>query len=104
MSIVRTIQCNHCGFKLLWGTGVAPYVKKKTGFLKRLFGINEDKVLLPDPLGHNLPKEIQDKSLLELIDEKRISHYAAYVCLDCYATFSHDSAPNRNVRNAKALR
>jgi DNA-directed RNA polymerase subunit RPC12/RpoP len=101
MGILRSIKCSTCGFTLLTGTGVAPYVKKPKGFLRRLFGLGENKVFLQDPPAGNLSKNFPNKELSELIQEKQVGHYAAYLCLSCLKIFELDSSSEKKCKHCK---
>jgi phage FluMu protein Com len=85
MAIIRTIKCSSCGFTLLQGTGTALYVKKKPGFLRRLFGLGERKTILPDPPASGAP------AVRDLVGSGRLGSSSAYFCQACHATFSLDS-------------
>jgi hypothetical protein len=103
MGIIRTIKCSTCGFTLIAGSaGVAPYVKKPKGFLKKLFGLGEKKVFLQDPPTSNLSKNFGDKELSDLIEEKRVGHYASYLCLSCLKVFDLDSSSEKKCKHCKS--
>ena len=103
MGIIRSIKCSTCSFTLIAGSaGVAPYLKKSKGFLRKLFGLGEKKVLLQDPPTGNLSKNFGGKELSELIDEKRVGHYAAYLCLSCLKIFDLDSAAEKKCKHCKS--
>ena len=103
MGIIRSIKCSTCGFTLIAGSaGVAPYLKKPKGFFRRLFGLGEKKVLLQDPPTGNLSKDFRNKELPDLIKEKRVGHYAAYLCLSCLKIFDIDSSAEKKCKHCKS--
>jgi len=102
MAILKNIQCNKCGFKLLWGTGVAPYVKKPAGPLRKLLGMGGKKVFLTDPPSGNVSKEFGYKGLSDLIEEGRMGHYAAYLCLACFKVCELDSDAEKKCTKCKS--
>jgi hypothetical protein len=102
MGILRSIKCSTCGFTLLTGIGVAPYVKKPKGFFRKLFGLDEKKVFLQDPPTDNLSKNFHDKELSDLIKEKRVGHYAAHLCLSCLKIFDLDSSAVKKCKHCKS--
>ncbi|MBM4311161.1 MAG: hypothetical protein FJ119_09495 [Deltaproteobacteria bacterium] len=69
MAIVRTIKCSSCGFTLLQGTGTALYVKKKPGFLRKLFGLGDRKTILPDTVAGKSP------AIQELVEQERLGSH-----------------------------
>jgi hypothetical protein len=104
MGIIRSIKCSSCGFTLIAGSaGVAPYIKKPKGFLRKLFGLGERKVFLQDPPTGNLPGNFGDKELPDLIKEKRVGHYAAYLCLSCLKIFDLDSSTEKKCNRCKSI-
>jgi len=103
MGIIRTIKCSTCGFTLIAGSaGVAPYLKKPKGFFRRLFGLGDKKVLLQDPPAGNLSKDFANKELPDLIKEKRVGYYAAYLCLSCLKIFDLDSSAEKKCKHCKS--
>lgn len=103
MGIIRTIKCSTCGFTLIAGSGgVAPYIKKQKGFLRKLFGLGEKKVFLQDPPTGKRSKNFGDKELPDLIEEERVGHYAAYLCLSCLNIFDLDSSSEKKCKHCKS--
>ncbi|MEA3359194.1 MAG: hypothetical protein U9R17_07295 [Thermodesulfobacteriota bacterium] len=102
MAIIKSIRCNDCGFQLLWGSGVVPYVRLPPGTIRKLFGIKGEKVLLKEPPvgGHNI--KLAGKSIANLIEEGRIGHYATYICLECLNLFQLDSDSVRICNKCKS--
>ena len=73
-----------------------------TLFLRKLLGMGDKKVFLTEPPSGNVSKEFGDKGLPDLIEEGRMGHYAAYLCLSCLEVFDLDSDAEKKCTKCKS--
>jgi DNA-directed RNA polymerase subunit RPC12/RpoP len=91
MSILRRIYCKKCGLTLLQGVGTTTYIKKPGNFLRKLFGLGDQKIILPDPPTSSFSKKLGGKTLQDFIEAGQMGSITAYICLSCLKTFNLDS-------------
>ena len=101
MSILHTIHCNHCGLSLLNGSGVVTYARRPAGWLRRLLGLGERMVPLPDPLVGRLPRGADACSLYELIEKGRLGCASPYFCPECLKIEWRENAEKALCRRCK---
>ena len=94
MAFLKSIKCSECKFSLLWGSE-ALYIRKEPGPIRKLFGMKGKKVVLKEPPVGDLSSETGGKSIPDLIEEGKIGHYAAYICMSCISVFELDSETSK---------
>ena len=83
MALIRSIHCNRCGFRLLWGTGATAYVRAEPGRLRRLLGLPGKKIMIKEPAVAGKSKNLNGIEFWERLASGNTVYFCGFLCRNC---------------------